>query len=48
MKTGGPFETSMDRTVARRIVLVQADVDGSDWLGRMCCWRNTLLQPETA
>jgi len=28
MKLVDPFETSMDRTVARRIMLVQADVDG--------------------
>jgi O-succinylbenzoate synthase len=28
MKLVAPFETSMDRTVSRRIVLVQADVDG--------------------
>jgi len=28
MKLVSPFETSMDCTTARRIVLVQADVDG--------------------
>ena len=28
MKLVAPFETSMDRTDVRRILLVQADVDG--------------------
>ena len=39
IKLVAPFETSMERTVERRIVLVQADVDG------VIGWGEPLLQP---
>ena len=43
MRLVAPFETSMDRTELRRILLVQADVDGViGWAE--CGWRVPVLQ----
>ena len=48
MKLVDPFETSMDRTVARRIVLVQADVDGVIGWGECVAGETPYYSPETA
>jgi len=44
MKLVAPFETSMERTEARRILLVQADVDGVTGWGE-CVAVNRRIQP---
>jgi O-succinylbenzoate synthase len=48
MKLVAPFETSMDRTVARRIVLVQADVDGVVGWAECVAGETPYYSPETA
>jgi o-succinylbenzoate synthase len=48
MKLVAPFETSMDRTVARRIVLVQADVDGVMGWAECVAGEAPYYSPETA
>jgi O-succinylbenzoate synthase len=48
MKLVTPFETSMDRTVARRIVLVQADVDGVVGWAECVAGETPYYSPETA
>jgi O-succinylbenzoate synthase len=48
MKLVTPFETSMDRTVERRIVLVQADVDGVTGWGECVAGEKPYYSPETA
>jgi O-succinylbenzoate synthase len=48
MKLVAPFETSMDRTVARRIVLVQADVDGVIGWAECVAGETPYYSPETA
>lgn len=48
MKLVTPFETSMDRTVARRIVLVQANVDGVVGWAECVAAENPYYSPETA
>jgi len=48
MKLVDPFETSMDRTVARRIMLVQADVDGVIGWGECVAGETPYYSPETA
>ena len=48
MKLVAPFETSMDRTVARRIVLVQADVDGVIGWAECVASEAPYYSPETA
>ena len=48
MKLVDPFETSMDRTVARRIVLVQADVDGVIGWAECVASEAPYYSPETA
>ena len=48
MKLVAPFETSMDRTVARRIVLVQADVDGIIGCAECVASETPYYSPETA
>src|SRR5260370_276149 len=48
MKLVAPFETSMDRTVARRIMLVQADVDGVIGWGECVAGETPYYSPETA
>ena len=47
MKLVAPFETSMDRTVERRIVLVQADVDGVTGWGECVAGEAPYYSPET-
>ena len=48
MKLVAPFETSMDRTVVRRIVLVQADVDGVIGWAECVAGETPYYSPETA
>jgi O-succinylbenzoate synthase len=48
MKLVSPFETSMDCTTARRIVLVQADVDGVIGWGECVAGETPYYSPETA
>jgi O-succinylbenzoate synthase len=48
MKLVSPFETSMDSTTARRIVLVQADVDGIIGWGECVAGETPYYSPETA
>jgi O-succinylbenzoate synthase len=48
MKLVAPFETSMDRTVSRRIVLVQADVDGVVGWAECVAGETPYYSPETA
>jgi len=48
MKLVTPFETSMDRTVVRRIVLVQADVDGVVGWAECVAGEAPYYSPETA
>jgi O-succinylbenzoate synthase len=48
MKLVAPFETSMDRTVSRRIVLVQVDVDGVIGWGECVASEAPYYSPETA
>jgi len=48
MKLVAPFETSMDRTIARRIVLVQADVDGVMGWAECVAGEAPYYSPETA
>jgi O-succinylbenzoate synthase len=43
-----PFETSVDRTAVRRIVLVQADVDGVIGWGECVAGETPFYSPETA
>jgi O-succinylbenzoate synthase len=47
MKLVAPFETSMDRVEARRIVLVQADVDGVVGWGECVAGEAPYYSPET-
>src|SRR5712664_4034037 len=47
MKLVAPFETSMERTEARRIVLVQADVDGVIGWGERVATESPYYSPET-
>ena len=47
MKLVAPFETSMERTVARRILLVQADVDGVTGWGECVAGESPYYSPET-
>ncbi len=48
MKLVAPFETSMDRTVERRIVLVRADVDGIIGWAECVAGETPYYSPETA
>jgi len=48
MKLVSPFETSMDCTMVRRIVLVQADVDGIIGWGECVAGETPYYSPETA
>jgi O-succinylbenzoate synthase len=48
MKLVSPFETSMDCTTARRIVLVEADVDGVIGWGECVAGETPYYSPETA
>jgi O-succinylbenzoate synthase len=48
MKLVSPFETSMDRTEARRILLVQADVDGVSGWAECVASETPYYSPETA
>jgi o-succinylbenzoate synthase len=48
MKLVTPFETSMDRTVARRIILVQTDVDGVVGWAECVAGETPYYSPETA
>src|SRR5438445_13410906 len=48
MKLVAPFETSMDRTVVRRIVLVQGDVDGVIGWAECVAGETPYDSPETA
>src|SRR5258708_39611782 len=48
MKLVAPFETSMDRTEVRRILLVQADVDGVIGWGECVAGESPFYSPETA
>jgi len=48
MKLVAPFETSMDRTVSRRIVLVQPDVDGVTGWAECVAGETPYYSPETA
>src|ERR1700675_1003516 len=48
MKLVTPFETSMDRTEVRRIVLVQADVDGVIGWAECVAGESPFYSPETA
>src|SRR6266446_6572813 len=47
MKLVAPFETSMERTEARRILLVQADVDGVTGWGECVAGESPYYSPET-
>src|SRR5258708_2406520 len=47
MKLVAPFETSMDRTEVRRILLVQADVDGVIGWGEGVTGESPFYSPET-
>lgn len=47
MKLVTPFETSMERTTARRIILVEADVDGVIGWGECVAGENPVYSPET-
>src|SRR3989442_11016148 len=48
MKLVDPFETSMDRTNVRRILLVQADVDGVIGWAECVAGETPFYSPETA
>src|SRR5882762_6616250 len=48
MKLVAPFETSMDRTDVRRILLVQADVDGVIGWAECVAGETPFYSPETA
>src|SRR5712675_2692773 len=48
MKLMAPFETSMDRTEVRRILLVQADVDGVIGWAECVAGESPYYSPETA
>src|SRR5260370_32507124 len=48
MKLVAPFETSMDRTVVRRILLVQADVDGVIGWAECVAGESPYYSPQTA
>src|SRR5229473_2929087 len=48
MKLVAPFETSMDRTEVRRILLVQADVDGVIGWAECVAGESPYYSPETA
>src|SRR3989454_12034033 len=48
MKLVAPFETSMDRTDVRRILLVQADVDGVIGWAECVAGEGPFYSPETA
>ncbi len=48
MKLVTPFETSMDRTVVRRFLLVQADVDGVTGWGECVAGETPFYSPETS
>jgi len=48
MKLVDPFETSMDRTNVRRILLVQADVDGVIGWAECVAGEDPFYSPETA
>jgi len=47
-EVGGPVETSMDRTDVRRILLVQADVDGVIGWAECVAGETPFYSPETA
>jgi o-succinylbenzoate synthase len=47
MKLVAPFETSMERTEVRRILLVQADVDGVTGWGECVAGESPYYSPET-
>jgi o-succinylbenzoate synthase len=47
MKLVAPFETSMERTEVRRILLVQADVDGMTGWGECVAGESPYYSPET-
>src|SRR5229473_3209625 len=47
MKLVAPFETSMERTEVRRILLVQADVDGVTGWGECVAGESPFYSPET-
>jgi o-succinylbenzoate synthase len=47
LKLVAPFETSMERTEARRILLVQADVDGVTGWGECVAGESPYYSPET-
>src|SRR5260370_35832240 len=47
MKLVGPFETSVERTEVRRILLVQADVDGIVGWGECVAGETPYYSPET-
>jgi o-succinylbenzoate synthase len=47
MKLVAPFETSMERTEVRRIVLVQADLDGVTGWGECVAGESPYYSPET-
>jgi O-succinylbenzoate synthase len=46
MKLVAPFETSMDRTEARRIILVEANVDGATGWGECVAGESPFYSPE--
>src|SRR5260370_3936998 len=48
MKLVTPFETSVERTEVRRILLVQADVDGVVGWGECVAGETPSYSPETA
>jgi O-succinylbenzoate synthase len=48
MKLVAPFETSVERTEVRRILLVQADVDGVIGWGECVAGESPSYSPETA
>src|SRR5437870_12664798 len=48
MRLVAPFETSMDRTELRRILLVQADVDGVIGWAECVAGESPFYSPETA
>jgi O-succinylbenzoate synthase len=47
MKLITPFETSMERTVVRRILLIEADVDGATGWGECVAGETPSYSPET-
>ena len=47
MKLVAPFETSAERTDVRRIILVEADVDGTTGWGECVAGETPTYSPET-